>query len=178
MELDQILPLISRWLHVIPAVVLVGGTLFLRLALVPAASSEHVELREAVRRRWARLVMWSVLFLLISGLYNSYLKAIGYQLSGVYLTLLTIKILLALFVFYLASVLTGRSETAKRFRTREIFWLNILCAAMIGIIAMAGWMKMPGGSGFGSRVQSFVRPMGLHKTVADRKSVGVGKECL
>ena len=144
MDTQQILALLSRWLHIIPAIILVGGTLFMRFSLVPAANEAggHDELREAVRRRWAKLVMISVLFLLVSGLYNAYLKAIGYQLGGVYLTLLAIKILLALFVFYLAAVLTGRSNTAKKFRQKEIFWLNVLCAAMIAIVAMAGWMKL------------------------------------
>ncbi len=144
MDVPQILALFSRWLHVIPAMLLVGGTLFLRFSLVPAANEVggQDELREAARRRWAKLVMISVLLMLITGFYNAYLKAIGYQLGGVYLTLLTIKILLAFFVFYLAAVLTGRSNTAKKFRQKEIFWLNVLCAAMIAIVAMAGWMKL------------------------------------
>ena len=144
MDVQQILALFSRWLHVIPAMILVGGTLFLRFSLVPAANEVggQDDLREAARRRWAKLVMISVLFMLVTGFYNAYLKAIGYQLGGVYLTLLTVKILLAFFVFYLAAVLTGRSNTAKKFRQKEIFWLNVLCAAMIAIVAMAGWMKL------------------------------------
>jgi uncharacterized membrane protein len=144
MDTQQILALLSRWLHVIPAMVLVGGALFLRFALLPAANEVggQDEFREAVRRRWAKWVMISVLLMLISGFYNAYLKAIGYQLSPVYLALLTIKILLAFFVFYLASVLTGRSKTAKKFRQKEIFWLNVLCASMIAIVAVAGWMKL------------------------------------
>lgn len=145
MDSQQMLSLFSRWFHVIPAIMLVGGTLFLRFALVPAATahkSEHSELRELIRGRFAKLVMLSVLCLLISGFYNAYLKAIGFKLSGPYLGLLTVKILLAFFVFYLASVLTGRSQTAKKFRQKEIFWLNVLCAAMLAIVAMAGWMKL------------------------------------
>lgn len=144
MEVQQILALLSRWLHLIPAIILVGGTLFLRFSLVPAANEVggQDELREAVRRRWATLVMISVLFILLTGLYNAYLKAIGYDLSKIYLTLLSIKILLALFVFYLAAVLTGRSQTAKKFRQNENFWLNVLCAAMIAVVAIAGWMKL------------------------------------
>ena len=142
--MTDILPLISRWLHIVPAIILVGGTLFLRFSLVPAwlENDASTELREAVRRRWSRLVMASILFLLASGLYNSALKAIDYQLDGVYHGLLGLKIVLGLVVFYLASVLSGRSEKAKRFRENEVYWLNILCVLMLIIVLAGGYMKL------------------------------------
>ncbi len=144
MELTEILALISRWLHIVPAIIFVGGTLFMRLSLVPAATESGApeELRESIRRRWSKLVMVSVLLLLVSGLYNTAIKAMGFELSGVYNTLLLIKIVLALAVFYLAAVLSGRSATAQRFRERETHWLNVLCVLMIAIVMIAGYMKM------------------------------------
>ena len=144
MEFSDILALVSRWLHIIPAIILVGGTLFMRFSLVPTAdeSNASAELRESIRRRWSKLVMISVLFLLISGLYNTAMKAIGFELSPLYNGLLGLKILLALAVFYLTAVLSGRSKTAQKFRERETHWLNILCALMIAIVLIAGYMKM------------------------------------
>lgn len=144
MDLTEIIALASRWLHIIPAIVLVGGTLFMRFSLVPASneSNASAELRESIRRRWSKLVMISVLLLLVSGLYNTAMKAIGFELSGMYNALLLIKIVLALAVFYLTAVLSGRSATAQKFRERETHWLNILCGLMIAIVLIASYMKM------------------------------------
>ena len=144
MEIKEILALVFRWLHIVPAILLVGGTLFMRFSLVPAASESNAspELRESIRRRWSKLVMISVLFLLVSGLYNAAMKAIGFELSVMYNALLLIKIVLALAVFYLTAVLSGRSATAQKFRERESYWLNVLCALMIAIVLIAGYMKI------------------------------------
>ena len=64
MEISEILALVSRWLHIIPAILLTGGILFMRFALVPAVteSGDSAELRESIRGRWSKLVMISVLF--------------------------------------------------------------------------------------------------------------------
>jgi len=144
MDVQQILMLVFRWIHVIPAMILVGGTIFLRCSLVPAANEVggSNEVREAIRRRWAKLVMLSVLLLLVSGIYNFHLKAVNYKMDGTYLVLMAIKVLLALAVFYLVAVVSGRSNTARRFREKEIFWLNVLCVAMIGIVCIAGYVKV------------------------------------
>ena len=49
MDGTTLLNLISRWLHIIPVIIMVGGTLFLRLALLPAlATSENADLRDAM----------------------------------------------------------------------------------------------------------------------------------
>ena len=143
MDFPEIISLISRWLHIIPAIILVGGTLFLRFSLVPAAveSNPSHEFREAVRKRWARLVMLSILLLLLSGLYNAAQKAMNYELSMLYNVMLLLKIVVGLAVFYLLSVLSGRSDRAKRFRERELYWLNITCVLMIALVCIAGWMK-------------------------------------
>ena len=147
MDGTTLLNLISRWLHVIPVIVMVGGTLFLRLALLPAlAASENAELRdtvrESVRKKWAKWIGISTLLLLVTGLYNAYFKAITYELSPLYNGLLLVKILLAFAVFYLAARLSGRSAKAVQMRQREIHWTNILCVLMLTIVLIAGAMKI------------------------------------
>jgi uncharacterized membrane protein len=147
MDGTTLLNLISRWLHVIPVIVMVGGTLFLRLALLPAlAASENAELRdtvrESVRKKWAKWIGISTLLLLVTGLYNAYFKAITYELSPLYNGLLLVKILLAFAVFYLAARLSGRSAKAVQMRQREIHWTNILCVLMLTIVLLAGAMKI------------------------------------
>ena len=143
MELE-ILPLLSRWAHVLAAITIFGGVIFMRMSLVPAAAETGAssELREAIRRRWARLVGPAILFILVSGFYNAVLKVKAYQLDGVYLTFLMLKLVLGVVVFVLISRLFGRSEKAKKFRERELYWLNICFGLLLAIVLMAGAMKM------------------------------------
>ena len=144
MDTSQFLGLLFRWLHIIPMAVLVGGTIFMRLALVPASNEnpEVAEFREAVRRRWAKWVGISVLFLLVSGLYNAVTKIMAFELPPTYHMLVMVKLVLGFVVFFIAARLSGRSEKAQKFREQEMKWLNILCAIMLVLILVAGYMKL------------------------------------
>lgn len=74
--MDNLLPLdvLSRFLHVAVAIVLAGGTFFMRFVLTPAAKelpeSEHDQLRQRLLSRWKRFVHGGIAILLVSGLYN------------------------------------------------------------------------------------------------------------
>jgi len=144
--MDDIFGLVFRWLHVIPAIIMVGGVFFLRFCLLESGSGNGAEpslldSRDAVRRRWVKWVMLSTLLLLVSGLYNSAMKEINFEVSHIYRGLLTAKILLALVAFYLSAVLAGRSERAKRFRQQEKRWLNILLVLMFLIVMIGSYLK-------------------------------------
>ena len=140
----EILPLIFRWMHIVAAIVLVGGTFFMRISVVSVFLQQEnsEDWFAAMRMRWARAVMLSVMFLILSGFYNAYIKAIGFQLSGLYLTLLTLKIVLAFVVFYFAAVLSGRSSRAVSFRAQGAKWYNVTLAAMLSLVLIAGYLKM------------------------------------
>ncbi len=141
--MNDILSLVSRWLHVLPAIIMVGGLIFLRCCIVrPSQESSLFDAMDDVRKRWARLVMISTLLLLVSGLYNAYVKAITFDLSPLYNGLLGIKLLLAFVVFYFAAVLAGRSDRAKRMRTEEAKWLNVTLILAIAVVLIAGYMKV------------------------------------
>ena len=144
MDTSQFLGLFFRWLHIIPMAVLVGGTIFMRLALVPASNETDgvAEFREAVRRRWAKWVGISVLFLLVSGLYNAVTKIMAFELPPTYHMLVMVKLVLGFVVFFIAARLSGRSEKAQKFREQEMKWLNILCTIMLVLILVAGYMKL------------------------------------
>lgn len=137
------LELATRWLHILSAVILVGGTIFIRLSVVPALNKTDSasEIFESIRSVWSKMVMGSVLFLLLSGIVNIYLKAVTYKLEVVYLTLLALKFVLALIVFFLVSLLAGRSERAAKFRSGT-GWYDITCLAMVALICLAGFMKV------------------------------------
>ena len=144
--MSDILSYVSRWLHILPAIALVGGTMLMRWVVLPAAAALNDEqrqtLRDQLRGRWARLTMISVTLLLLSGLYNAAMKAINFQLDPLYNGLLGVKILLALAIFYLSSVLAGRSATAERFREKETFWLNLTLTLAVILVCIAGVMRM------------------------------------
>lgn len=136
---NAILILVFRWLHILPAAILVGGTIFLRCAYQPSEQSS--EENEKVRRRWAKLVMLSAGLLLLSGLYNTARISMGYELPSYYHMLLGIKILLALAVFFLSSVLSGRSELATKIRANEKMWLNVTVFLAVAVVMLGGAMK-------------------------------------
>lgn len=142
-----IVELILRWMHIFGAIILLGGTIFMRLAYVPGlqtlAEDQRRALHPAVRSRWAMWVMIAIAMLLISGIVNTILVAQRYDFpTPVYHSLLGIKFLLALVIFWIASKLIGRSASAERFRERLPFWLNVNLILAILVVAMAGVMKL------------------------------------
>lgn len=133
---------LMRLVHVLTAVVLMGGTAYVRFVLLPAAAdlpeAEHQALRERLLTRWRSIVWRGILLLLITGFYN-YLEvtAPAHRGQGVYHMLMGIKILLALGVFFLASVLTGRSPRFERLRQEARCWLTVLLV-LAGIVVGIG----------------------------------------
>ena len=105
MDTQFLLNLISRWLHVIPAIILVGGTLFLRLTLIGATEQGAVDAtaREAIRKGWVKWIGICALLLLISGFYNAFIKGTSLHLWPAYNGLLLIILLLAFGVFWLTA---------------------------------------------------------------------------
>lgn len=139
--------ILSRWAHVGAAVVLIGGSVFMRFVLMPAAAELPDDLHQALRarviQRWKRIVMIGIALLLLSGFYNYIKIAIpAHKGDGLYHGLLGTKILLAFFAFFLASALTGRSPALERFRTDAKKWLLVLIALTAAVVAIAGYLKV------------------------------------
>ncbi len=135
-----------RWMHILAAVAAGGGTLFARLALLPAideslAPDQRQALHASVRRRWSKVVAASIAFLLISGLIN-FINAVKlYDLPKLYHPLFGIKFLLALVVFFIASVLAGRSSLADKFRQNARKWLTINAVLVVVIVLISGVLR-------------------------------------
>jgi len=141
------LNLAMRWLHIIPAITLIGGTIFMRFAVIPAYEQlddeQREKVQESVRRGWSRLLMPSIGFLLISGFVNTANISMAYDFpGGYYNALLAIKIVLAIAIFYIASLLAGRSEAASKFRQKQRYWLNINILLAILLVCIAGAMRL------------------------------------
>lgn len=135
-----------RWLHILSAIALMGGTIFVRFAFLPTLQTLSEETRReveaGVRSRWSKVVMAAVGVLLLTGIVNMGLIASRYKMSGIietpqYHALLGVKFLLALPIFFIASRLVGRSDAAAGFRRNARFWvtLNLILALIIVMIA-------------------------------------------
>src|SRR5262245_670970 len=131
MDGELVLNTFSRWLHVGTAIVLLGGSVFLRFVVLPAAerlTSEASEsLRDRVRASWKLFVHAGVALLLVSGLYN-YLAVLApkHKGDGLYHALMGSKILVALAVFFLVEVLVGRAAAFEGLRQKCKTWLSVV----------------------------------------------------
>jgi len=149
--MDELMPLnvLFRWIHIGTAIVVLGGSVFLRFLLMPAAEqlpdAEHDALRQRVIGRWKKFVMIGIALFLISGFYNYIVVSIPKHKGDVlYHPLLGTKILLAFGVFFLGSALTGRAAAFEGIRKNSKLWLlvTILLAAII--VAISGFLKIRG----------------------------------
>ena len=52
-----------------------------------------------------------------------------------------IKFILALPIFFFASLLAGRSETAKKFQAKATFWMNVNLALALVMVLIGGLLK-------------------------------------
>jgi len=142
MTLETLVLVVSRWVHVGTAIVLVGGAVFQRFVLLPAARAlsedDHQQLRERVMMRWKKFVMAGITLLLVTGFYN-YL-AVKHEPR--YHMFMGIKILLALGVFFIASALTGRSAGLAAIRRDAPKWLGVLIGLAFLVVAIAGYLKV------------------------------------
>jgi uncharacterized membrane protein len=138
------LMLLSRLLHILSAIILVGGIFYLRAVITSAAI--HVPSREGPgegsetvdhlftgrRATWAMWVGIASLLLLVTGLWNFIYTVKLNQLHWSYHMLGTVKILLGLALMAVAALLAGRSAAANAIRAKWRLWLSV--ALFLGII--------------------------------------------
>jgi hypothetical protein len=147
---DSLFPvlLILRYMHILGAIALMGGTIFMRFALRPVVVQLPLEVKasvhEQVRSRWAKFVMLATLLILVSGIANlamasryTFDKPFGMS----YHMLVGIKFLLALPIFFIAALMTGRTNLAKRIQTNAEFWMNLNLTLALVMVLMGGLLK-------------------------------------
>ena len=144
MNIDY-LAVVFRWLHILPAIIAVGGTVFMRMALLPSIGElpegQRAAFHEAIRSRWAKWVMGSIAFLLVSGFYNFFSLNARLDLQKPYHMLFGIKFLLALAIFAIASFLAGRTAVAQRMRKNARMWLNLNITLAVTLVCLSGVMR-------------------------------------
>jgi uncharacterized membrane protein len=143
--------LLLRYAHILGAITLMGGTIFMRFALRPVVVSLPPEtklaIHEQVRSRWSKFVMLASALLLISGLTNLALAGrytfepiLGMEKGG-YHMLVGVKFLLALPIFFIAALMTGRSSLAKRVQASAELWMNVNLALALTMVLIGGYLK-------------------------------------
>lgn len=139
--------IVSRWTHVGTAIVLVGGTCFLRFVLAPAAAqlsdAEHQKLKELVMATWKKFVHAGIVLFLASGFYNFLVVQVPlHRGDKLYHALMGTKILLALGIFFIASALVGRSKTFEGMRRNSKLWQSVLLLLAAIVVGISGFAKV------------------------------------
>jgi len=130
--------LISRWLHILAVITAVGGTIFIRLALLPSVKAtltdeQHETLRRRLMPAWGRLVHISIFIIILSGIYNAIVIFPRLEEPMPYHAIFGVKFVLALVLFFFAIALTGRSNATAGIRRNTPKWMaaNIIIAMII-----------------------------------------------
>jgi len=147
---DEAIPAISRIVHVGTAIVLIGGSAFMRFVLMPAAEGladeDHEALKARLMRRWKFVVHGGIALLLASGLYNYLAVAMKLHPTGgahaTYHMLIGIKILLALVLFVMAAALVGRAAVFEGLRANAHRTLVIMLVIASAIVAVSGYLRV------------------------------------
>jgi uncharacterized membrane protein len=151
MEPELLFYSLTRILHVATAIVVVGGTFFIRCVLFPAATQnladdDHARLRSGVMGIWKKFVHAGIALFVVTGAINYYRVLVAGTHKGdpVYHAVLGTKIILALVIFFVASVLVGRSPTFDGMRRNAPKWMlvNLILAALI--VAASGFLRVRG----------------------------------
>ena len=160
-DIDPI-ALVSRWLHIVSAITVVGATIYTRVAVLPAADSisadQRRHLQDTLRSLWNVPVHAAILFLLVSGLYNIYVIETRYEVPSLYHALFGIKFLLALVIFYIAISLSGRSKTAQRMRENARFWLTLNMLLAITLVCISGVLRVGRDAGLPAKATEPAQP--------------------
>lgn len=133
-----------QWVHLVSAVVGVGGIAFVLVVLLPSLRVLGEEQRALLlktvmgRFRWAS---WAAILLLLgSGLYNVRLRAWEAP-WGPYWKLMTLKIFLAFCVFIISLLLTLPIPALNRVRAKRQQWLSIALAIAALVILISAYLR-------------------------------------
>ena len=116
MSFTDVLLLIIRWLHALAAVAWVGGGIFYLLVLRPSLNSSQDDPGDSARRlgeQFRYLVTTAIAVLLVTGVILTLSRLTSAYVGIPYVVVLTIKIMLALYMFYLVRFLRSRTYPAE-----------------------------------------------------------------
>ena len=135
---------LMQWIHVMAAVIGVGGMAFLLFILMPSLGTVQAEQRDLLANQVMsrfRRVSWSVIVLLLaSGFYSvrQYYWEVAWGKSW---ALLSVKIVLAFLVFIIVLALTLPSKFFDRVRKHRKMWLSIAFALAVSVILISAYLR-------------------------------------
>ena len=138
------LMLVSRWIHLAAAFTAVGGVVYARIALRPSATEvldddAQAKLREAIRKRWSRVVHVCIGLLLLTGGVNFVVLALRSNMEPMpYHAIFGIKFLAAMAIFFLATALAGKAPGFAKMREKSGQW-------MVAILLLGGLIVLLSG---------------------------------
>jgi uncharacterized membrane protein len=140
------LSLVLRWLHILSGMTAVGGMIFLRAVLVPSrvvlSENDFRALHNQMRPRWSKIVAIAIGTLLISGLVNFIITVKLYDLPKWYHPVWGVKFLLAMVIFFISSILAGKTALADKFRQNIRFWLNLNIFLAVAVVCLSGVLRI------------------------------------
>ena len=153
MENVDFVVLLSRWIHIMAAIVAIGAVAFQRFALLPAAKQvlsdeKQQELREGIRCRWAKFVHGCIALLLVTGGLNFVWLAMSQKMEPMpYHGIFGVKFFAAMGIFFLATALTGRSPGFAHFREKSRKWLSVILVLALVVVLLSGMLNQVRTSG-------------------------------
>ena len=148
---DNLFPVLLtlRYMHILGAIALMGGTIFMRFALRPVVVGLPPEtkatIHEQVRSRWAKFVMLATLLILLSGITNLALASrytyLDKPFGMSYHMLVGIKFILGLPIFAIAALISGRTNLAKKMQDNAEFWMNLNLTLALLMVLMGGLLR-------------------------------------
>lgn len=146
MQAFDVVAVMVRWVHLLAAVVTIGGAFFMRFVLMPSAQAAlsddmRKELHARLVQRWKHIVRVNIALLLGTGAFN-FVVAIRHDVSPMpYHPIFLVKVLMAFAVFFIASALAGSSPGFAKMRERGRMWVGVLIALGAAIILLSGVLK-------------------------------------
>ncbi len=140
------LTVLAQWLHVMAAVIAVGGVAFVRFVLLPVVEGmpeeRRAEIMGAIVDRFRQILWISIGLLLITGLYQVGMAAVNGSLSAKpYLYGLIVKIVLALVVFKIGFMLTVPGDAFARVKANRKRWMTVSMVLGTVVILIAAYLR-------------------------------------
>ena len=138
-----VLLLASRVLHVLGAIILLGGLIYVRHVVQPAVPAESADAYTGGKRaRWAKWIGIATALLLLSGLLNYGYVIFGLQkMAKPYHMLAGIKVLLSFVLFTISALLAGKTALAERLRANFYTWLTACVFVGIAIVILGSILR-------------------------------------
>ncbi len=150
MSFTDVLLLIIRWLHALAAAAWVGGGIFYLLVLRPSLASsdnragdgDYRTARRRVGEQFRHLVNTAMAVLLVTGIILTVSRLTSEYVGIPYVAVLALKVVLALYMFYLVRFLRSRTypgeaeaESGRLHRFTALF-TNATTVLVLGVIVL------------------------------------------